>query len=329
MYGMLTGYFHQGHDPELLVMQAGLGPDFFANPAKKITLDQCVRIYELIVQQLDDEGFGLFRKPLPRGSMELFFRALSSSSNLHEAIERASYFLRILIPDMAVGLEVSGEMGCLLIKQKGPLVDGLPEVGRIFAYEWLLRHLHGYLCWLVGRGIALDRIEFPYDAPPHAADYKILFTEDAHFGYQALRACFKKNLLDLPIRRDEDALKLFLVGAPAKLTSLYRREREIVMRVRDLLKQDMSARYSLEAVACALYMSPRTLHRRLQEEGSSLSAIRNALRRDMAISLMSRGKMSVAEIASQLGYSDPSTFYRAFVAWTGRAPSGYMRHNVE
>lgn len=329
MHGMLAGYRHQGHDPVRLTAEAGLTPDFFLDPFKRITLDECVRVYELIVDELSDEGFGIFSKPLPWGSMELLFRALCSSVNLHEAIVRSCRYLPILLPDMTVKLDIHEEAGCLLIRQTGPLAEGLPEAGRVFAYEWLLRHLHGYFCWLVNRGIALDRVEFPYDPPLHAADYRILFTEDACFGHKELRAYFKLNLLDLPIRRDEEALQSFLIGAPAKLTSLYRREREIVIRVRDLLKADMGAQQSLQDVAEALFMSPRTLHRRLQDEGSSLSAIRSALRRDMAVALMDKGKMSVMEIATQLGYADPSSFYRAFVSWTGRAPSGYKRRNAD
>lgn len=329
MHGMLAGYRHMGHDPVRLASDAGLGSDFFLDPLKRITLDQCVQVYELIVEELKDESFGLFNNALARGSMELFFRALCSSANLHEAIERSCRYLQILVPDMTVALEIRQDAGCLVIRQVGSLAEGLPEAGRVFAYEWLLRHLHGYFCWLVNRGIALDRVDFPYAAPQHADDYRILYTEDAHFGYQELRAYFKLNLLDLPIRRDEEALKLFLLGAPAKLTSLYRREREIVIRVRDLLKTDMSRRYDLQEVADALFMSPRTLHRRLQDEGSSLSAIRNALRRDMAVALMDKGKVTVTEIAAQLGYADPSSFYRAFVSWTGRAPSGYRRRNAE
>lgn len=329
MHGMVAGYRHQGHDPVRLTAEAGLAPDFFLDPLKRITLDECVRVYELIVDELADEGFGLFSKPLPDGSMELLFRALSSATSLHEAIERTSRYLQVLVPDMSVTLEMHKDAGCLVIRQTGTLADGLPETGRVFAYEWLLRHLHGYFCWLVNRGIALDRIEFPYEAPLHAGDYRILYTEDARFGYQQLRAYFKLNLLDLPIRRDEEALKSFLIGAPAKLTSLYRREREIVIRVRDLLKTNMGVRHSLQDVADALFMSPRTLHRRLQDEGSSLSAIRSALRRDMAVALMDKGKLSVMEIAAQLGYADPSSFYRAFIGWTGRAPRGYRRRSAE
>ena len=329
MHGMLAGYCHQGHDSIRLAADAGLGSDFFLDPLKRITLDQCVRVYELIVEELDDEGFGIFNKPLPRGSMELLFRALCSSADLREAIGRASRYLRILLPEMSVMLAIQQESGCLVIRQRGSFAQGLPEAGRIFAYEWLLRHLHGYFCWLVNRGIALDRVEFPYPPPRHADDYRILYTEDAHFGHEELRAYFKLNLLDLPIRRDEEALKLFLIGAPAKLTSLYRRDREIVIRVRDLLKANMGARHSLQDVADVLFMSARTLHRRLQDEGSSLNAIRSALRRDMAIALMDKGKLTVMEIAAQLGYADTSSFYRAFIGWTGRAPSDYRRRNTD
>jgi AraC-like DNA-binding protein len=70
-------------------------------------------------------------------------------------------------------------------------------------------------------------------------------------------------------------------------------------------------------------MSSRTVERRLQEEGSSLRAIKDALRRDIALSRLEKSELPVAQLAANLGYADPSTFFRAFTAWTGLSPTAY------
>ncbi len=171
----------------------------------------------------------------------------------------------------------------------------------------------------------------PTASPPHFADYALIFTEDSRFaptvpgGTGTLVASFNANLLDLPIRRDEAALTTFLDGAPGKITMLYRRDREMVIRVRDLLRAALPATLSLDDIARRLYLSPRTIHRRLEEEGSSFRAIKDALRRDMALSRMTKTRDSIAKVAADLGYADPSAFYRAFVEWTGMAPAHYRR----
>ncbi len=226
-----------------------------------------------------------------------------------------------------MAVEVRREKGLaeLIICERRPLSSRLDSPNRVFAFEWLLRLLHGLACWLAGRGLALDSVRFPYPQPAHVDDYALIFTEHSSFGAEHLVATFNANLLDLPIRRDEAALISFLDGAPGKITTLYRRDREMVIRVRDLLRAALPASLSLEEVADQLHLSPRTAHHRLEEEGSSFRGIKDALRRDMALARLTKTRDSIAQVAADLGYADTSAFYRAFVEWTGMAPVHYRQ----
>jgi len=78
-------------------------------------------------------------------------------------------------------------------------------------------------------------------------------------------------------------------------------------------------------VARQLNLSPRTLHRRLEEEGSSFRAIKDALRRDLALSRLTKTTQPLGQISADLGFADPSAFFRAFVSWTGTSPSQYRK----
>src|SRR5574343_2026246 len=107
--GMLAGYCKNGKSPERLLLTAGIPPEALADPLHRVTLEQCVTLYELLVHALDDEGFGVFASPLRGGSFEFFCRALVSSQNLAEAIERACRFLRVLVPVLAVSVSQEGD----------------------------------------------------------------------------------------------------------------------------------------------------------------------------------------------------------------------------
>ena len=148
-------------------------------------------------------------------------------------------------------------------------------------------------------------------------------TEHSSFDGEVLQAQFRANLLDLPLRRDEAALNAFLESGPGKISMLYRRDREAVFRVRDLLRDALPDNLSLEDVAHRLHMSPRTLHRRLEEEGSGFRAIKDAIRRDIALSRLTKTGQPIATLASDLGYADASAFYRACVGWTGLSPERF------
>ena len=77
---------------------------------------------------------------------------------------------------------------------------------------------------------------------------------------------------------------------------------------------------SLEAVCKKLGTSTRTLQRRLAEEGESFQSILSRTREALARHYLKRPELTASEISFLLGYDDPSSFIRAFNAWTGTTP---------
>ncbi|HEX6736416.1 MAG TPA: AraC family transcriptional regulator [Azonexus sp.] len=330
--GMLAGVQRRRIDTRALLGELGID---IADTASRVPIDRYAALYNRLNRLLDDEAFALFAQPMRVGSFEFLCRGCLSAPTLAEALARASRFLHVVLPDLAVGVRRSHGQAELVIAETRKLADDGDDPGRVFAFEWLLRLLHGLACWLAGRGIGLDSVIFPYRKPAHCADYALIFTEDSRFaptvpgGMGTLVAAFNANLLDLPLRRDEAALATFLDGAPGKIAMLYRRDREMVIRVRDLLRRALPGTLSLEDIAERLYLSPRTIHRRLDEEGSSFRAIKDALRRDLALARLTKTRDPIAQVAADLGYADTSAFYRAFVEWTGMAPVHYRRQWLE
>jgi AraC-like DNA-binding protein len=86
---------------------------------------------------------------------------------------------------------------------------------------------------------------------------------------------------------------------------------------------------SLELAARIADLSTRTLQRRLAGEGMSYRDLLDTARYETAIDLMQDADIAITEIASLLGYSDPSHFARAFRRMAGVSPHEYMRHYQE
>jgi AraC-like DNA-binding protein len=334
--GMLAAHIAQTSQRqtlEALLAASGVPATILHDPWVRIPVDRYAALYNALVRSFDDEGFALFAIPLRSGGFEFLCRSVITASTLAEAIERAARFLRLVLPDLLVSVDRRRNTAqlCLRLATDSPLAAKAPsDPGRVFAFERLLRLLHALACWLVGRGLALDRVLFPYPRPPHADDYALIYTENSLFAAAdspdaTLVASFAANLLDLPVRRDEAALASFLDGAPGKIALLYRRDRATVLRVRDILRQALPELPPLGVVARRLNLSERSLHRRLEEEGTNFRAIRDALRRDIALARLTKTQQPLAQIATELGYAEPSAFYRAVIGWTGMAPSEYRR----
>jgi AraC-like DNA-binding protein len=324
---MMAGLVRSGGNPASLLEAAGISARALADPAVRVPVDRYAALYNLTTISLDDEAFALFSTPMRVGSFEFLCRSVSSAPTLGDALERMGRCLRVLLPDVSVALIAQRQLGAaiLTITETRALAGRTADPARIFAFEWLLRLIHGLSSWLVGRGLALDRVAFPYPRPRHADDYALIYTEHAEFDAPWLAAQIDAALLDLPIRRDEAAVNLFLLGAPGKIVMLYRRDRELVLRIRELLRNALPENLDLDRIAALLHLSPRTLHRRLADEGVNFRSIKEALRRDTALARMAKSGDAIADIAADLGYADTSTFYRAFIDWTGIAPSAYRR----
>jgi AraC-like DNA-binding protein len=84
---------------------------------------------------------------------------------------------------------------------------------------------------------------------------------------------------------------------------------------------------SLEEVAANFNISPRTLQRKLQDEGISFQHLADAVRKSLAIHYMQSGNYQIKEISIMLGYNELSAFSRAFKRWTGKAPMSYQGIN--
>jgi AraC-like DNA-binding protein len=80
---------------------------------------------------------------------------------------------------------------------------------------------------------------------------------------------------------------------------------------------------SQQQIADSLHISNRTLQRRLREEGTSFMDLLRDTRLQLARRYLRQPSRSVVETAYMLGFSEPSTFSRAFKRWTGQAPGEY------
>lgn len=107
------------------------------------------------------------------------------------------------------------------------------------------------------------------------------------------------------------------------LASRSETERSHVVRTR--LLHDPQRMPTLEQTAHELGVEARTLQRQLRDEQTSFVAIRDEIRRELALELLTNTTLTIGEIAHRLGFSEPATFSRAVKRWTGAPPSAIHR----
>lgn len=98
---------------------------------------------------------------------------------------------------------------------------------------------------------------------------------------------------------------------------------------RQLVNMLPSGQTTEEQVAQRLNRSVSSLQRYLRAEGTRYREVLEQTREDLAREYLRTGEHPIAEIAYLLGYSDQSTFTRAFKRWTGLSPGAYAQQKAE
>jgi AraC-like DNA-binding protein len=321
---IVLAFERYGVDPADALRAARIAPAQLQDAGARITARQMEVVSEAAMQQLDDEALGWFSRRLPWGSYGLLCRASITSPTLGVALKRWCRHHRLLTEDVVLELAVNRSVATLSIHER-------PRLGefREFCLVTLLRYVHGYACWAVDSHIPLLGVTFPGDAPPHAEAYPLMFPGPIAFGAPRAGFSLDAEYLALPLRRDERALRVMLQRALPLTVLQYRRDRLLVRGVRQLLRTDGERVRSADELARRLHISVRTLYRQLGEEGSSLQALKDEARREVASELLYRSDRSVKQVAWAVGFGNEKSFARAFKAWTGRSPSEYRRGRAQ
>jgi AraC-like DNA-binding protein len=311
-------YERRGLSPETALAQAQIAPSALHDDSARITAWQMERISGAAMLELDDEALGWFSRRLPWGSYGMLARASLTAPSLGVALKRWCRHHGLIADDIALSLTVSGDTAQLAIAEQREL-GALRE----FCLVSVLRNILGVACWLIDSRIPLLGAQFPFAAPAHHDVYGVLFSGPTVFDSAPAAIRFDARYLALALRRDERALQQMLQRALPLTVLPYRRDRLLVQRVRQALAAHPAQTHSADALAALLYVSPRTLHRQLKEEGASLQALKDEVRRGRAMELLLRTSRPIKQVAEAAGFQNEKSFIRAFKGWTGQAPGEF------
>lgn len=315
---IVAAYRDRGMDPSGALENAQIAPHTLENPEQRITALQMEWVSAAAMEELDDEALGWFERRLPWGSYGMLVRASLTAPTLGVALSRWCRHHGLLTERIALSLHTAQGVARLDLLERQPL-----GAYQEFCVVSTLRNALGVACWLTDSRIPLQGTKLGFSAPGHVASYRVLFDGPCKFDAPQHSLLFDAGYLALPVRRDEAALQRMLQRALLLTVRPYRRDRLLVDKVRQALLQHTELQRNADHLAQWLAMSPRTLHRQLREEGASLQAIKDAVRRDIACGLLLRSRKPVKQIAQEAGFASEKSFMRAFKGWTGQTPEQY------
>ena len=313
-----------GGDPVRLLRAAKIKGSVFDQPAALISFGAMIQLLERSAQDLDCPDFGLrLADRQDIGILGPLAVAMRHSATVGEAMGYASKYIYVHNP--AISFSVRADNG-----------DGQA----LFAFEILTKHSphcaqmieHGVgitlriLRILSGGRSRLNQVWLPHPPVASRATYRRHLRAPIEFKALQTGLAIDRGDLDLPLGEHNEELRAFAVDYlnvdylnvqfPARHASLLAHVRTAIERLLG------TGACGYADVADALSMHPRTLQRRLRDEGTTFEDIKDEVRRDLVQRYLATDpQVPLAQVSALLDYSEQSALTRSCQRWFHTTPS--------
>ncbi|HSQ68489.1 MAG TPA: helix-turn-helix domain-containing protein, partial [Steroidobacteraceae bacterium] len=177
---------------------------------------------------------------------------------------------------------------------------------------------------LLGEHYRALAVHFTNPAPPELAQLRHAFGKALEFDMPINRFVLHGTELTRQVPYADPALRRLI----ADYIDYSRQDAAVPLidrvnrAVRTLLP---SGRCSLVTVSDHLGLAPRSLQRELKQRGTGFRELLETQQRQIAERLLANPSLPLLRVASMSGFSEQSTFNRAFARWTGGPPGRWRR----
>jgi len=313
-----------GVDARTLLREAGVDPALLRDPDARISSRVADEVFANAAALIPDPAFGLrAARCWHPSNLGVLGHAWLASSTLHAGLRRLERYGRIVgekahlkVMDTREGLRVAYDH-----RRSDPML-------RAIGSDVVLSLIVDMCRMNYGASLRPLEVRFSRAKPAETEPYRHFFGCPVHFGMGEDGFLLSSRIADDPLptanRRLADTLDDMLA------TELAMRDRDNVPArcKHTLLDQLASGEVSEGHMARQLYMSRRTLQRKLAESNTTYQRLVDDTRRDLALRFMEDPRKSITDVTFLLGFSSQSAFTRAFRRWTGMSPTRFRERRI-
>jgi AraC-like DNA-binding protein len=320
--GILSFAASRGVELSNLIRRAGMEESMLARPGSRLPLDSVINLWEHARRSTGDEHISLdVAEFLPFGAYKTYDHLLATCPTVGDALRKAARYNGYVNDAFRPSLQmVRGQarieyFNCVDSKCNPP--EYLEFIFACFLLRFRLT---------TGVDLRPTEIHFRHKAPRDLSAYYRLFRARFRFNQPVTRVFMDPAVLRIP--------QLFADGPTCELLEHHIRAAmakpgaidELTLALRNTISGSLtSAHVSLAAAAKSLGISRRGLQRKLAQRGVTYREIYKTLRREAAVAMLTQTGSSASQIAESLGFSELSSFSRAFKQWTGASPRAHRR----
>ena len=308
---------------EVIFTRANLDPAVVNQSGTFISVEQLLHVVEAAIEESKAEDFGLqLGETIHYQSMDIVGQLIATSATLGEAFGSLMQFKDLIFPYINFGLEfdknnvvISYSMDSNLVTQHLATHHEIIAAGMLSIGKAVLPRMP-----------KLEKICFAHATPSYADVYERVFDAPIEFNCSKNQVYFDKSELELKLLTSypdyHESLKKMAVEKLKAIASYESLSDKVVSYISGHFGDTSSP---LEEVAEKFNMTPRTLQRKLKQEGTSFLRLRDSCRHNRALRELGNPHIEIDSLAELLGFSDTTNFYHAFKRWQGEAPGEYRK----
>lgn len=325
-------------------------PKVLSEESHWLSLEQYLALIAKAVEMsmFPDIGLRVGNK-LGIGSHGMLGFALLNCRDLEQAIDIVHRYINTRTPLLTTEIHLGEEGVAMQLKPSFPMHDARRAFLETVTVTFC--NLFSVLTTPQGELSVIKAVSFDYAAPRYSLQYSDYFPVECQFDAPVCQIVLNHRMLKYHFSQsDEMTLNNLINQFEQQLRALqvdddregkYReanhvsndavssRQHSLVKKVRQVIENEHHRLPGLDEVAKVLFLTPRTLHRRLQQENSSYRTLLAEVKKQQAIKYLHYSQMTVQQIAWSLGYDDVANFRRAFKSWTQLTPNEYRTQFIK
>jgi AraC-like DNA-binding protein len=306
-----------------LLERVALSRETLEDPDARIAGRTALELWNALIERTEDPALQLAAPTqIPFGAYRVIDYLVGASATVGEGIERFARFFRLIADAVVLRIERAGDCHDLCFEMAD---GGAPPAVYV---DYVFAALVGRIRMRIRPELDVHRVDLRRPRPADPRPYEDRFRAPLRFGADRDRLRFSAVEWESPIAGADAALARVLEEHARVLAArLPSAPTDFVASVQSSIVAALPESAEEESVARALHMSRRTLQRKLAHEGTSFREVLDGVRRGLAESYLTDRAVSIPEVAFLLGFSEQSSFHRAFQRWTGSAPGRWRREH--
>lgn len=307
----------RGLDSLTLFEQAGLDPALLSDSSARYPLAATSRLWQLAIERSGDEALGLaVASHVRQTTFHALGYAVMASPSLLEAFTRMLRYFRIVTDAGELSFEETPQG---YRYRMSPLPGSQqPADAALDAFmAVVVRSCRA----LAGRDFAPLSVSFRRPEPVSSQPWQRCFRAPVQFAQPQTEMLLSRESLQAPLPWGNAELAQHNDEILTRLLAQQQRE-SLPARVQGLIAAALKdGEPAQDKIAQQLNLSLRQLQRKLKDEGSSFRQILDSTRQELACRYLREADYSISEITWLLGFSETSSFLRAFKRWQGSTPN--------